>query len=123
MTTPAEHFGLKIIGKVTTKQISVFAPRTYDVIKIVDWGPAGKAYITNVWYREHMREPLAIAQQLGARYEQITPRAPAPGPAPAPRRSIQGVKAGASGEQPAPGPARAPVPPRPELKPKKGGKQ
>lgn len=65
--TPAEHFGLKVIGQAKTPGIANFPPATYDVIKIINLpSPAGRSFMTNKWFRESNREPLFVVEQFGA---------------------------------------------------------
>lgn len=47
---PAEHFGLKVLGHVTMPTYGFFSERTYEVLEIVDLGPAGKSFMVNTWY-------------------------------------------------------------------------
>lgn len=69
MKTPAEHFGLKVIGQATVPGIVNFPSKTYDVIKIVNLRPpAGRAFWTNKWFRETNREPLVVVEQFGATF-------------------------------------------------------
>jgi hypothetical protein len=70
MPTPSEHFGLKVIGVATTPPIAGFPAGVYDVIRVINLlPPAGKAYVTNKWFRETWREPLVVVEQFGATFE------------------------------------------------------
>jgi hypothetical protein len=72
MKTPAEHFGLPILGQVTTPSIAEFSPGKYNVIKIVELlVPAGRSYTVNTWFDENARKPLVVVEQFGAVF---TPR-------------------------------------------------
>jgi hypothetical protein len=72
MPTPAEHYGLPILGQVTTPGIAGFHPGKYDVIGIIDLpAPAGRSYTTNTWFNSTARIPLAVVEQFGAVF---TPR-------------------------------------------------
>jgi len=82
-STPAEHFGKKIVGRVTSPAIAEFPARTYDVIEVFDWADVGlpqggKSYITNVWYLENNRIPLAVVEQFGATYTALSEELPSP---------------------------------------------
>jgi len=69
MKTPAEHFGLNVIGQARTPEIADLQGGTYDVIKIIELlPPAGKAFVTNKWFRETNREPLVVVEQFGATF-------------------------------------------------------
>ena len=69
MKTPAEHFGLKVIGQAKTPGIANLSGGTYDVIKVVNLlSPAGRAFVTNKWFRETNREPLVVVEQFGATF-------------------------------------------------------
>ena len=70
--TPAEYFGLKVIGRVTTPPIANFPEGNYEVLKIVNLlFSAGRSFMTNKWLYENSREPLWITEQLGAVFEPI----------------------------------------------------
>ncbi len=68
MTTPAEHFGLKVIGKVKIPGIANFPEATYEVLKIVDMGTAGRSFMVNKWYLPNRCEPLWVTEQFGAKF-------------------------------------------------------
>ena len=70
MALPDEHFGLKIIGKAKTPAYGGMPAGEYDVIEVRELlPPAGKAFVTNVWFREAHREPLVVVEQFGATFK------------------------------------------------------
>jgi hypothetical protein len=70
--TPAEHFGLKVIGRVKTPPIANFPGGDYEVLKVVELPPpAGKSFMVNKWMYENNREPLWVVEQFGAVFEPI----------------------------------------------------
>jgi hypothetical protein len=73
MKTPAEHFGLPILGRVTSPGIAGLPPKTYDVVRIIELlKPAGRSYTVNAWFNESLRQPLAVVEQFGAVFTPIT---------------------------------------------------
>jgi hypothetical protein len=71
MKTPAEHFGLKIIGIATTPKIAQFPIGKYEVLEIVDMGSAGKSFMTNTWFTYNNRTPLWVTEQFGAKFKAL----------------------------------------------------
>ena len=68
--TPAEYFGLPVIGRATTPPIAGFPAGNYEVIKIVELLlSAGRSFMTNKWLYESARVPLCVTEQLGATFE------------------------------------------------------
>lgn len=77
--TPAEFFGLKVIGIANTPPIANFPPGRYEVIKVIDLlPPAGKSYMTNKWLYENSRTPLFVTEQFGAVFEPYEATPPKP---------------------------------------------
>ena len=73
MKTPAEHFGLKVIGHVTTPAYGPFSAATYEVLDTYTFtvGKAGTSYMVNKWYLPNNRVPLWVTEQLGAKFTKL----------------------------------------------------
>lgn len=72
MKTPAEHFGLKVIGYATSPAYGPFPETTYEVLEVVDMGTAGRSFMVNKWYLPNNRVPLWVTEQFGAKFKKLS---------------------------------------------------